>query len=151
VIDSPAPAPIAIIAEDEELGRLLLRETAVSAGLTPLVFDNGRQALEAAMSQDVAIILLDVDMPEMDGYTVCRRLRQSARHSTVPIVMVTGHDDTRAIDAAFKAGATDYISKPVNWALLPHRLAYILRNAAAARKIEQLAYFDVLTGLPNRQ
>src|SRR5206468_10632684 len=46
---------------------------------------------------------------------------------------------------------SDFISKPVNWALLPRRLEYILRNAAAAERIERLAYFDPLTGLPNRQ
>ena len=146
----PAP-PIAIIADDEDLGRLLLAETAVASGLAPLSFDNGVAALKAALSQDVAIVLLDVDMPGMDGYAVCRRLRADPRFATVPIVMVTGHEDSAAITRAFDAGATDFISKPVNWALLPRRLAYILRNAAASERIERLAYFDTLTGLPNRQ
>jgi diguanylate cyclase (GGDEF)-like protein len=142
---------IAIIADDEDLGRLLLAETAAASGLTALSFDNGSAALEAALSRDVAIVLLDVDMPGMDGYTVCRRLRAEARFATVPIVIVTGHEDSAAITRAFDAGATDFISKPVNWALLPRRLAYILRNAAASERIERLAYFDTLTGLPNRQ
>jgi PleD family two-component response regulator len=146
----PAP-PIAIIADDEDLGRLLLAETAVASGLAPLSFDNGVAALKAALSQEVAIVLLDVDMPGMDGYAVCRRLRADPRFATVPIVMVTGHEDSAAITRAFDAGATDFISKPVNWALLPRRLAYILRNAAASERIERLAYFDTLTGLPNRQ
>jgi diguanylate cyclase (GGDEF)-like protein len=149
---SETPAqPVAIIADDEDLGRLLLAETAVASGLTALSFDNGSAALEAALSREVAIVLLDVDMPGMDGYTVCRRLRADARFATVPIVMVTGHEDSVAISRAFEAGATDFISKPVNWALLPRRLAYILRNAAAAERIERLAYFDTLTELPNRQ
>jgi PleD family two-component response regulator len=100
---------------------------------------------------DAAIVLLDVDMPGMDGYGICRRLRAERRYARVPIVMVTGHEDASAIGLAFGAGATDFISKPVNWALLPRRLAYILRNAAAAESIERLAYFDTLTGLPNRQ
>jgi diguanylate cyclase (GGDEF)-like protein len=129
------PASIAIIAEDEDLGRLLLAESAESAGLTPLVFDNGLDALQAALSQEVSIILLDVDMPRMDGYTVCRHIRESGKLGNVPIVMVTGHDDKTAVNRAFEAGATDYISKPVNWALLPHRLAYILRNAASVRAL----------------
>jgi diguanylate cyclase (GGDEF)-like protein len=129
------PASIAIIAEDEDLGRLLLAESAKSAGLTPLVFDNGLEALQAALSQEVSIILLDVDMPSMDGYTVCRHIRESDKLGNLPIVMVTGHDDKTAVNRAFEAGATDYISKPVNWALLPHRLAYILRNAASVRAL----------------
>ena len=143
--------PLAIIADDEDVGRLLLAEAARASGLTPLCFDNGIAALEAAASQDVAIVLLDVEMPGMDGYGVCSGLRADPRLATVPIVMVTGHEDSAAISRAFEAGATDFISKPVNWALLPRRLEYILRNAAAAERVERLAYFDPLTGLPNRQ
>ena len=143
--------PLAIIADDEDLGRLLLAETAAACGLAVLSFDDGAEALEAALAREVSIVLLDVDMPGMDGYAVCRRLRTEARFATVPIVMVTGHEDSVAISRAFDAGATDFISKPVNWALLPRRLAYILRNAAASERIERLAYYDTLTGLPNRQ
>jgi PleD family two-component response regulator len=129
--------PVAIIADDEELGRLLLAESAAASGLKALAFDNGTAVLEAALSQDVAIVLLDVDMPGMDGYSVCARLRAEPRLAGVPIVMVTGHEDAAAIDSAFEAGATDFISKPVNWALLPRRIEYILRNAAATRALAE--------------
>ncbi|HEY4971234.1 MAG TPA: response regulator, partial [Steroidobacteraceae bacterium] len=145
--DSPHMGPIAIIADDEELGRLLLAESAIAAGLTPLVFDDGPAALDAALSQEVAIILLDVDMPGMDGYSVCRTLRATQRLETVPIIMVTGHEDPAAIGHAFEAGATDFISKPVNWALLPRRLEYILRNAAATRALaERVSQVNTLVG-----
>ena len=146
-----AVKPIAIIADDEETGRLLLGESAEQVGLAPLMFDNGTEALEAALGYGAAIVLLDVEMPGLDGYAVCRRLRADPRFTSTPIVMVTGHEDSAAIALAFEAGATDFIAKPVNWALLPRRLEYILRNAAAAERIERLAYFDPLTGLPNRQ
>jgi diguanylate cyclase (GGDEF)-like protein len=137
-VSGAAPTgPVAIIADDEELGRLLLAESAAAAGLTALAFDNGAAALQAALSQEVAIVLLDVDMPGMDGYSVCQRLRAEQRLATVPIVMVTGHEDASAIDRAFKAGATDFISKPVNWALLPRRIEYVLRNAADARALAE--------------
>jgi diguanylate cyclase (GGDEF)-like protein len=142
---------VAIIAEDEDLGRLLLGESVAEVGLSSAVFANGVDALEAALARDVAVVLLDVDMPGLNGYEVCRRLRAEPRFAVVPIVMVTGHEDAEAIRLAFEAGATDFISKPVNWALLPRRLEYILRNANAAERIERLAYFDPLTGLPNRQ
>jgi diguanylate cyclase (GGDEF)-like protein len=151
MIPQTAVKPIAIIADDEETGRLLLAESAEQVGLAPLMFDNGTEALEAALSYGAAIVLLDVEMPGLDGYAVCRRLRGDPRFTTTPIVMVTGHEDSTAITLAFDAGATDFVSKPVNWALLPRRLEYILRNASAAERIERLAYFDSLTGLPNRQ
>ncbi|MGH8169249.1 MAG: response regulator, partial [Steroidobacteraceae bacterium] len=83
-----APPPIAIIADDEETGRLLLAESAEQVGLAPLMFDNGTEALEAALAHGTAIVLLDVEMPGLDGYTVCRRLRGEPRFTTTPIVMV---------------------------------------------------------------
>ena len=150
-MNANAQTAVAIVADDEDLGRLLLSEAVAEIGLTVSVHDNGSTALEAALKQNLAIVLLDVDMPGMDGYAVCRRLRAEPRLANVPIVMVTGHEDSAAIDLAFEAGATDFIAKPVNWALLPRRLGYILRNAAAAERIERLAYYDPLTGLPNRQ
>ncbi len=142
---------LAIIADDEDLGRVLLGESAAAVGLESLEFADGASALQAALTNEVAIVLLDVDMPGLNGNEVCRRLRADPRFRSVPIVMVTGHQDSDAIRRAFEAGATDFISKPVNWDLLPRRLEYILRNAAAAEHIERLAYYDTLTGLPNRQ
>jgi diguanylate cyclase (GGDEF)-like protein len=130
---------------------VLLGESVAAVGLEVLSFADGGGALDAALENDVAIVLLDVDMPVLDGNEVCRRLRAEPRFSSVPIVIVTGHQDSDAVRRAFEAGATDFISKPVNWALLPHRLEYMLRNAAAAEHIERLAYYDTLTGLPNRR
>jgi diguanylate cyclase (GGDEF)-like protein len=149
--DAVAAPRYAIIADDEDLGCLLLAEACADAGLTPLPFNNGADALAASRRSGVAIVLLDVDMPGLDGISVCRELRRDAALRHVPIVMVTGHEDGGAIDAAFAAGATDFVTKPVNWSLLPHRIGYILRNAASVRAVERLAYFDALTGLPNRQ
>lgn len=142
---------LAIIADDEDLGRVLLGESVAAVGLESLAFADGAEAFDAALKNDVAIVLLDVEMPGMNGNEVCRRLRADPRFRSVPIVIVTGHQDSDAIRRAFEAGATDFVSKPVNWALLPRRLEYILRNAAAAEHIERLAYYDTLTGLPNRQ
>jgi diguanylate cyclase (GGDEF)-like protein len=129
--------PLAIIAEDEELGRLLLGEAAAAAGLDSQCFDNGSDALAAALASSAAIALLDVSMPGLDGLSVCRRLRADPRFDDMPIVIVTGHDDSEAVRMAFEAGATDFVSKPVNWALLPRRLEYILRNAEAARALRE--------------
>ena len=141
----------AIIADDEDIGKALLAEAAEQVGLEPLCFGNGLEALAAALEHEPALVMLDVEMPGLDGYALCKKLRADHRFANTPIVMVTGHEDSEAIGLAFEAGATDFISKPVNLDLLPRRLEYILRNAASAERIEHLAYFDSLTGLPNRQ
>ena len=130
-------AALAIIADDEDTGRVLLSESVAEVGLQSRAFDNGLDALRAALENEVSMVLLDVDMPRMNGYEVCRRLRAEPRFETIPIVMVTGHEDSEAIARAFEAGATDFISKPVNWALLPRRLEYILRNASSARALKE--------------
>ncbi|MEJ1960889.1 MAG: diguanylate cyclase [Gammaproteobacteria bacterium] len=135
--DIANPRLLAIIADDEDLGRVLLAESVAEVGLQSMAFGNGTDALTAALANEVTLVLLDVDMPGLDGFEVCRRLRAEIRFATVPIVMVTGHEDSLAIGRAFEAGATDFISKPVNWALLPRRLEYILRNAAAARALNE--------------
>ena len=82
MIPLTAARPVAIIADDEDTGRLLLAESAEQVGLAPLMFDNGTDALEAALSYGAAMILLDVEMPGLDGYAVCRRLRADPRFTT---------------------------------------------------------------------
>ena len=75
------------------------------------------------------IALLDVEMRDGDGYQACTNIRALPGGADLPIVMVTGCDDTPSIDRAYEAGATDFVVKPVNWALLAHRIRYVLRGA----------------------
>ena len=73
------------------------------------------------------VVLLDVMMPGMDGYTVCSELRSKPPSAFVPVLMLTGLDDLESINRAYEVGATDFISKPINWGILGHRVRYILR------------------------
>jgi CheY-like chemotaxis protein len=75
------------------------------------------------------IALLDVEMADGDGYDACRNIRGLPGGADLPIVMVTGLDDTSSIDRAYEAGATDFVVKPINWPLLAHRIRYVLRGA----------------------
>ncbi len=104
----PLTRPVAIVADDEETGRILLADAAVAAGFQQREFDNGRDALEAALKPEVAIVLLDVEMPGMNGFAVCQLIR-AARRTSLPIVMVTGREDQAGINRAFDAGATDVV------------------------------------------
>jgi DNA-binding response OmpR family regulator len=69
--------------------------------------------------------LLDIEMPGLDGYLVCSELRRQYGES-LPIILITGHDDRAAIEAGFAAGASDFISKPINWSTLAQRLRPLL-------------------------
>jgi len=149
---------VALIADDDDVMRLMLTEVAISAGFDVIDVRDGAAAITAAEHADPDIILLDVNMPELDGFSACERLRASPKTSLTPIIVVTGNDDTASVNQAYQSGATDFIAKPMNWSLIGYRLRYVLRSARNIKalqmreqKIERLAYYDTLTELPNRE
>jgi diguanylate cyclase (GGDEF)-like protein/PAS domain S-box-containing protein len=96
------------------------------------------------------LVMLDVDMPDIDGYQVCKALRCAAGH-LLPIMMVTGMDDVQSVEAAFDVGATDFIAKPINWALIGHRVKYLLRSHAILQDLSaaQAHTEAILSALPD--
>jgi DNA-binding response OmpR family regulator len=94
-------------------------------------------ALLALQTFDVALI--DIDMPGMNGIDMVRALRSDPRTADLPVIMVTGLDDIVSIDAAYDAGATSFVTKPVNWRLLTYHMRFVLRSQ---RKAFRAARFD---------
>ena len=96
------------------------------------------------------MVMLDVDMPEMSGYQVCTALRLKA-DPLLPIVMVTGLDDISSVEAAYHSGATDFIAKPFNWALIGHRVKYLMRSrdASLALRAANANNAAILRALPD--
>jgi diguanylate cyclase (GGDEF)-like protein len=140
-----------LVADDDEINLMLLREALEAEGFDVDTVTDGATALRAGSTGDYDVVLLDVAMPRLDGYAVCRKLRASATTRHLPIIMITSRDDSASINRAYDAGATDFIAKPVNWHLMPHRLRYVLRSAENDARARELAYFDAVTGLPNRR
>jgi len=133
---APAAAALALVVDDDVALRLLMRETLEQCGLRVEEADNGASGLETFQRVKPDIVLLDVMMPVMDGFETCARLRRLPGALNTPVLMMTGLDDSASIDRAYECGATDFITKPVNWPILGHRLRYMLR---AAQLIEDLA------------
>jgi diguanylate cyclase (GGDEF)-like protein len=100
---------------------------------------SGDAAVAACALRMPDIALLDVEMTGGDGYQACTNIRFLPGGADLPIVMVTGCDDTASIDRAYQAGATDFIVKPINWTLLTHRIRYVMRGA---RTIEALRFSE---------
>jgi diguanylate cyclase (GGDEF)-like protein/PAS domain S-box-containing protein len=124
-----------LIVDDEATARLLTRATLEQAGFSVMEAEDGEQALTVFERTQPDLVLLDVEMPGTDGYTVCKTLRSWPRARHIPIIMVTGRDDVTSINQAYEAGATDFVSKPINWALLGHRVRYILRSGNAVSEL----------------
>jgi diguanylate cyclase (GGDEF)-like protein len=149
---SPIKKPVRVlVADDDEINLILLREAMEAEGFEVHTVADGATALSEGKTGEYDVALLDVAMPQLDGYTVCRSLRASAATQHLPIIMITSRDDSASINRAYDAGATDFIAKPVNWHLMPHRLRYVLRSAESETHARELAYFDAVTGLPNQR
>lgn len=118
-----------LIADDDAILRAVAVATLDEAGFEVEAVASGDAALACCARQMPDIVLLDVEMPASNGYEVCAAIRGLPGGAHVPIVMVTGLDDSRSIDGAYHAGATDFVVKPINWPLLVHRLRYVLRGA----------------------
>jgi len=126
----------ALIADDDFSMRLLIRQSLEDHGFRVVEAENGIEAIEVFNHQKPDLVLLDVQMPHLDGYSVCRKIRQLKAGLSVPIVMVTGKDDVDSVNQAYEAGATDFISKPINWTVLGYRMRYVLRSSNAFRYLQ---------------
>ena len=141
VAQAPAAGPAdeartrILFADDEAGTRTLMRAALRKLGFGVTLASDGREALDAFRQSPHTLVLLDVDMPELDGYAVCRALRREAGE-LLPIVMVTGLDDAQSVQRAYEAGATDYIVKPINWSILGHRVRHLLRNYEMQRELQ---------------
>jgi diguanylate cyclase (GGDEF)-like protein len=149
---------LVLVVDDDPMVRMLVTESLRQIGFAVEEAENGADAMTFMERCEPDIILLDVLMPEMDGFQACQAIRAMPQGRHVPILMMTGLDDIDSIDHAFEMGATDFITKPLNYAILGHRVRYLLRTMQAfesvrksKKEIHHLAFYDALTNLPNRR
>lgn len=128
-----------LIADDDAILREIAGAMLEEAGFAVQSVGSGDAAVAACALRMPDIALLDVEMAQGDGYQACANIRCLPGGANLPIVMVTGCDDTASIDQAYEAGATDFIVKPINWTLLTHRIRYVMRGA---RTIEALRFSE---------
>lgn len=91
--------------------------------------EDGERAIEKLDSAKVDLLLVDLDMPGKDGYAVIKHVRGVPSLRNMPVIVITGQKSLRAIDTAYQLGANSYVSKPVNWSLLPYKVKNTLAQA----------------------
>ncbi|MCF6168936.1 response regulator, partial [Lutibacter sp.] len=132
-----------LIVDDDDDFRDLLAQFLKNQGYRVGEAEDGRQALQFISQKSPDLILMDGEMPGMDGFTACAEIKSRPEGKELPIIVVTVYQDETSVDRAFDAGAVDYVTKPIHWAVLRRRIRNFialglsrknLQAAEAARK-----------------
>jgi signal transduction histidine kinase len=128
--------PLVLVVDDDPSMRLLARAAIEALGFEAMEAEDGQDAVELLEGLSPDLVVLDILMPRMDGFQACAELRMRKHSQHLPVLIMTGLTDVESIQAAFEAGATDFITKPINWTVFAHRVRYMVR---AGRSVTELA------------
>ncbi len=128
--------PLILITDDDRSMRTLLNLAMTEEGYDAVEAKNGEQCLGEYQLRKPDAILLDAVMPNMDGFSCCEKIRQLPGGELIPILMITVLDDQKSIEQAFNCGATDYITKPIYWAVLSQRMRRLLATNQVLREVQ---------------
>lgn len=147
--------PLLLVIDDDVVVRSMLVKALQKQNYDVIEAVNGAQGVDLFRHHRPDMVLLDVLMPIMNGFDACQQMRQLDPERSVPIIMLTGLDDITSVDRAFDVGATDFITKPINWTLFTQRVRYALKSREMdfelrksrhrvdhALKVAQLGYWD---------
>lgn len=121
-----------LVVDDDMAGLLMASEALSAAGFEVIEAEDGLEAIEQFEKHTPDLVVMDVIMPRMNGFDSCAAIRRSEGGEHVPILMITGLEDVESIQKAYEAGATDFVTKPINFFLMPYRVRYMMRSATTA-------------------
>ncbi|RUT04313.1 transcriptional regulator [Dulcicalothrix desertica PCC 7102] len=145
--NTPSPEAKVMVVDDDPQILTALQTLLTPWGLKVYTLDNPSHFWEVMTVVNPDLLILDVEMPEINGIELCQVVRSDTRYSAVPILFLTAHNDTKTRQDVFAAGADDYIIKPIVKVELVTR---ILNRLERTRLLKSLAETDVLTGIANR-
>lgn len=122
-----ASAPKILVVDDDTSIRITLNQALTKAGMNVRAEKNGAEGYKAFCEEAPDLVVSDIQMPEMNGYELSSAIRSSDHGALTPFLMMTGTEGQESIELSYDAGATDFISKPINYPLLVNRVRYILR------------------------
>ncbi len=153
----PKASPLILLVDDEKTIRTQIRRFLEKGSYQIIEANNGEEGINACIRFQPDIVLLDGMMPIMDGFECCAQLQSLPGADHTPVLMITGLDDQVSVDRAFAAGATDYVTKPIHWAVLRQRVRRLIQQSQLLKQLEtatkmfhRLATVDALTQLANR-
>ena len=129
--------PLVLVVDDDMAGLLMASEALASDGFSVIEAEDGQEAIDQFLAHKPDVVIMDVVMPRMDGFESCAKIRQCEGGQHVPILMVTGLEDVDSIQKAYEVGATDFVTKPINFFLLPYRVTYMMRAKKTADALRE--------------
>ena len=140
---------VILIVDDDELVRMTLSVLISSLGYHCLVAGDGAEAIEVLKATSIDLVFSDIVMPKMDGIELLQYIKEN--HRDTDVIMATGYSDRASYADVIKAGALDFIKKPIDQAELEAKLTRAFRERDLIRRLEQLSMLDSLTSLWNRR
>lgn len=125
-----------LIADDDPAFRLMLRKFLEKKEFRVCEAADGLEAIEAFKLESPELVLMDADMPVMNGFDACRRIRDIDPDESCPLLILTAMEDDEFISTAFASGAADYVLKPIHWPVLEKRINYKLRISKATKALQ---------------
>lgn len=119
-------SPRLLLVEDNELNRDMLSRRLKRAGFDALIAEDGAKALDRIESEKPDLVLLDMNLPVVDGWTVCKRVRANSEVAQTPIIALTAHAMPEDRDKALAAGCDDYATKPIDFPALLEKIRRLL-------------------------
>ncbi|WP_188149573.1 two-component system response regulator [Teredinibacter waterburyi] len=140
-----------LVVDDDDATRLMIETTLENAGFSAIGASCCADARILFKNKNPDLILLDVRLPDGNGFDLCREFLATRQCNEIPIAMVTGLDDIDSIKQGYDSGATDFITKPVNWGALPYHVHYLLRanRALADLSLSESKNRALLSGIPD--
>ena len=131
-----------LIVDDVEGQRFILRNIIMDMGYQPVLAGSGPQALKVFPKCNPRLVLLDVSMPDMDGYQVCRILKSNPETSHVPVIFISAFEEMEEIMKGFEAGGADYVTKPFISEVIRARVGVHMRLSEAMDMLARLSGSD---------
>ncbi|MBF0160489.1 MAG: diguanylate cyclase [Magnetococcales bacterium] len=126
-----------LVVDDSRSLRKMIQDFLEQQGYEVITAEDGRDAVRKFREQSPDLILMDANMPVVDGFRACIEIRRSINGSDVGIIMITGQNDDESVEKAFAAGAEEYIIKPIHWVVLQQRIRLSLDNRSAQRAVAE--------------
>ncbi|MBF0262578.1 MAG: diguanylate cyclase [Magnetococcales bacterium] len=129
--------PRILVADDSRSAREMIRNFLEKSGYLVTEAADGKEAVRKFREMPHDLVLMDANMPVVDGYRACAEIRRSSQGGDVGIIMITALDDDESVEKAFAAGAEEYINKPIRWVVLQKRIRLSLENRFAKEQITE--------------